>query len=275
MNKKQTVIIFPIIIVIISILISLVFVFKNDSTNDQNIIKNEKNTENKEKKENKDTNINSKWPTSELAMLLPIPNNELEAVHDYSCDYYKSTGIDVNCNDRNDYLEYIEQCKNKGFTYDIKSSDVKNDGLLYSSFFSSYNKDGVYLLIVYDDGDFVYENGNHTNKNYSITIKEPITCNLIWENGHRSGMIPQPNTSTGFIRSDDGLFEAMVSNMSHDDFLEYIDLCSKKFNAQFEKVDVSESYDYSDEEYQATVDELDGTLSISYTGFSNVMIRCI
>lgn len=45
--------------------------------------------------------------------------------------------------------------------------------------------------------------------------------------GHRSGMIPQPNTSTGFIRSDDGLFEAMISNMSHDDFLEYIDLCSK------------------------------------------------
>lgn len=47
--------------------------------------------------------------------------------------------------------------------------------------FSSYNKDGVYLLIVYDDGDFVYENGDHTNKNYSITIKGPITCNLIWE----------------------------------------------------------------------------------------------
>lgn len=88
-------------------------------------------------------------------------------------------------------------------------------------------------------------------------------------------MIPQPNTSTGFIRSDDGLFEAMISNMSHDDFLEYIDLCSKKFNVQFEKVDVSESYDYSDEEYQATVDELDGTLSIGYTGFSNVIIRCI
>lgn len=39
MNKKQTVIIFPIVIVILSILISLVFVFKNDSTNDQNTIK--------------------------------------------------------------------------------------------------------------------------------------------------------------------------------------------------------------------------------------------
>lgn len=62
--------------------------------------------------------------------------------------------------------------------------------------------------------------------------------------------------------------------MSHDDFLEYIDLCSKKFNVQFEKVDVSESY-YSDEEYKATVDELDGTLSISYMGLNNVRISCI
>lgn len=172
MNKKQTVIIFPIVIVILSILISLVFVFKNDSTNDQNTIKNEKNTENTENKEKKETNINSKWPTNELAMLLPIPDNELDEVYDSSRDYYKSTEIAVNCNDKNDYLEYIEQCKNKGFTYDIKSSDVKNDGLCYSSFFSSYNKDGVYLLITYDNGDY-------TNKSYHITIKEPVTCNLI------------------------------------------------------------------------------------------------
>lgn len=267
MNKKQTVIIFPIVIVILSILISLVFVFKNDSTNDQNTIKNEKNTENTENKEKKETNINSKWPTNELALLLPIPDNELDEVYDSSRDYYRSTEIAINCNDKNDYLEYIEQCKNKGFTYDIKSSDVNNDCLCYSSFFSSYNKDGVYLLITYDNGDY-------TNKSYHIIIKEPVTCNLIWEKGDRAEIIPQPNTSTGFIGCDDGLFEAMVSNMSHDDFLEYIDLCSKKFNVQFEKVDVSESY-YSDEEYKATVDELDGTLSISYMGFNNVRISCI
>ena len=119
-----------------------------------------------------------------------------------------------------------------------------------------------------------YDNGDYTNKSYHIIIKEPVTCNLIWEKGDRAEIIPQPNTSTGFIGCDDGLFEAMVSNMSHDDFLEYIDLCSKKFNVQFEKVDVSESY-YSDEEYKATVDELDGTLSISYMGFNNVRISCI
>ena len=62
--------------------------------------------------------------------------------------------------------------------------------------------------------------------------------------------------------------------MSHNDFLEYMDLCSKKFNVQFEKVDVSES-DYSEEEYKAYIDELDGTLFISYMGFNNVKIRCI
>ena len=82
MNKKQTVIIFPIVIVILSILISLVFVFQNDSTNDQNTIKNEKNTENTENKEKKETNINSKWPTNELALLLPIPDTELDEVYD-------------------------------------------------------------------------------------------------------------------------------------------------------------------------------------------------
>ena len=53
-----------------------------------------------------------------------------------------------------------------------------------------------------------------------------------------------------------------------------MDLCSKKFNVQFEKVDVSES-DYSEEEYKAYIDELDGTLFISYMGFNNVKIRCI
>lgn len=265
-NKKQTIIIFPIIIVALVILISLVFVFKDDN-NDKNTTKLEESTEKKEKKTSKKTNVNSKWPTNELAMLLPVPDNELDEVYDYSCDYYKSIGIAVNCNDRSDYLDYIEKCKNKGFTYDIQSSDEKNDGLCYSSFFGSYNKDGVYLLIAYDDGDYY-------DKNYFITIKEPVTCNLIWEKGHRAEIIPQPNVSTGFINSDDGLFEASVSNMSHNDFLEYMDLCSKKFNVQFEKVDVSES-DYSEEEYKAYIDELDGTLFISYMGFNNVKIRCI
>lgn len=133
MNKKQTVIIFPIVIVILSILISLVFVFKNDSTNDQNTIKNEKNTENTENKEKRNKykfKMAYKW----ISIVIAYTDNELDEVYDYSCDYYKGIGIDVNCNDRNDYLEYIEQCKNKGFTYDIKSSNVKNGGLGYSSF---------------------------------------------------------------------------------------------------------------------------------------------
>ena len=122
-------------------------------------------------------------------------------------------------------------------------------------------------MIAYDDGDYY-------DKNYFITIKGPVTCNLVWEKGHRAEIIPQPNASTGFINSDDGLFEASVSNMSHNDFLEYMNLCSKKFNVQFEKVDVSVS-DYSKEEYKAYIDELDGTLFISYMGFNNVKIRCI
>lgn len=262
-NKKQTIIIFPIIIVALVILISLVFIFKDSNTSNQNTTKLEESTEKKESKKSKKTNINSKWPTDELAMLLPVSNDEINEVNDCSCDYYKCIEISVNCNDRNDYLDYIEKCKNKGFTYDIKSSNEKNDPLCYSSFFSSYNKDGVYLLIAYDDGDY------SNNNNYFIKIQGPTTCELVWKKGNRDEIIPQPNTSIGFSYCDYGSFDAYVSGMSHDDFLAYMELCSKKYNVQFEKEDVSESY-YSDEQYEARIDELDGTLHIIYMGCNNV-----
>lgn len=262
-NKKQAIIMFQIIIVIISILVSLVFIYKDGNTSNQNVTKSEKSTEEKDTKRSKKTNVNSKWPTNELTMLLPIPDDELVEANDYSCDYYKEISISVNCNDKNDYLNYIEKCKNKGFTYDIKSSDEKNDALCYSSFFSSYNKDGTYLLIAYDDSDY------SNNNNYFITIKGPITCTLVWKKGNRDEIIPQPNTSIGFSNCDTGSFDAYVSEMSHDDFLEYIELCSEKYDVQFEKVDISESY-YSDEQYEARIDELDGTLDIIYMGCGNV-----
>lgn len=145
-----------------------------------------------------------------------------------------------------DYKDYIEKCKKKGFTIDLESD---------TSSYDAYNKEGYKLRIYYSE----------YSKEYNIDLECPLeTKENAWTESTLSKKLPKPNSTKGKVESDSSKYYIFyASDMSLDDFNDYIeDLKEEGFDVDHYKTDKS---------YSAK-NKAGYKVSVTYEGFNIIRI---
>lgn len=158
------------------------------------------------------------WDAVVLAEMLPRPESPYGEIISNSEDYLS---LDVTKTTEAQYKEYIEACKDKGFTIDTESS---------GSIFYAYNDKGYKLSLSYYD----YNSEMHINLDSAMEM-ETIT----WPDSKMAKLLPAPKSTTGKIYSDDeDSFSVYIGNTTIDDYNAYVKACEEKgFTVDAQKKD--------------------------------------
>lgn len=183
------------------------------------------------------------WKNIYMHEVLPEPNSDEGKIITNSD---KDLSIYIHKQTKEDYINYIEKCKKKGFTI-----NSENDTLSYNAF----NEEGYKLRIYYSE---------YSNK-YNIDLEAPMEVKEdAWTDSVLSQKIPKPKSTKGKVESDSSnSYIFYASDMSLDDFNDYInDLKKKGFDVDHYK---------TDNLYRAK--DNDGyKVSVSYEGFDIIRI---
>lgn len=184
------------------------------------------------------------WDDIILADMLPEPPVNKGEIHTNSAD---DLWIDINDLSSKQFNDYIEACKEKGYTVDAEAN---------SSSYEAYNAEGYSLRLSHygDEADM------------SIRLEAPMQLGTItWPNSTAGNKLPAPKSTTGkFSFEQDDSFFVFVANMTKDDYNEYVNACAEKgFNIDYNKGDTY---------YRA--DDIEGWhISLAYEGNSIMTIR--
>ncbi len=158
------------------------------------------------------------WPTTGLATLLPNPDS---SKIDVIVNSDKSLSISVDDYTSSKFEQYIEACKQKGFTVDAEKT---------SSGFEAYAESGEHLrLSFYTDS-------------MSISLDAAVALETIaWPTSGPGAALPKPASDKGSITTNSSsTFSVTVGNTSKQDFSAYADTVSAAgFNVDFSKSDTS------------------------------------
>ena len=183
------------------------------------------------------------WSDILLADVVPEPESRFGEIIGNSSEYLS---LYVYRTSAADYGEYVDACKEKGFTVEADQSEQS---------YYAYNADGYKLSLYYDESNSKMHIGVDAAEQYGT---------LVWPNSIIASMLPVPASTTGEITQDDDKgFQAYVSNTPIDEFKNYVAACADRgFN-----IDAYES----DESYSAENSE-GYKLSVSYQGNSVISI---
>lgn len=94
--------------------------------------------------ETEETYAEFSWPTSDIAKLLPVPKSNIGKI-----GWEASYGfvIDVAETSNKDFKDYVDACKDAGFTENYRSGD---------DFYYADNKDSYHVSLNYKDGDVMF-----------------------------------------------------------------------------------------------------------------------
>ena len=157
------------------------------------------------------------WPSNELTNKIPKPSLKYGEVDTFSDSLY----VDLYKAKESNYNEYVEECKEYGFTIDSSSS---------SSRYEAYNEDGYELLVTY------YE----SNSEVSIHLRSPKEYSEIsWPSSSLASLIPVTPSNTGeVITNSDEELTLVVGNTDTETMQAYIDQCIEAgFNVDYSKSD--------------------------------------
>lgn len=176
-----------------------------------------------------------------LGDILPEPPKERGIVHNNTSD---KLWVDINNISDKQYADYVEDCKEWGFTIDEDAQ---------SMYFNAYNDNGNKLNLSY----------NESEKSMKIDVSAPMEFSEIsWPKSVAGKMLPVPKSLMGnySYEQEDG-FSVYISNTTINDFNEYISDC---FDYGFNL-----NYDKSEKYYSA--DNAEGWhVAVKYEGF-NIM----
>lgn len=174
------------------------------------------------------------WTEVALADKLPKPESPYGELISNSESYLV---LYVNKANEEQFNQYIEECKEKGYTIDAEATD---------SLFCAYNETGYKLSINYFD----YNNEMHISLEEGKALTE-----FSWSNSNMAQMLPLPESNIGEIQQDDEHgFVAYVGETSIDVFNTYIQACeSKGFTVDADKTDKRFSAKNT-EKYELTVE---------------------
>lgn len=125
------------------------------------------------------------------------------------------------------YKDYVEKCKEKGFTVDANSD---------SSLYDAYNDDGYKLSLSHYGSD----------SDMTIDLQAPMQMSTIeWPKSRAGSKLPTPKSTKGkFSYEHDDNFLVYLGDTSKADYDAYVNSCSEKgFNVDFNKGD---NYYYAD-----------------------------
>ena len=164
------------------------------------------------------------WDDIILGDMLPEPPANKGEIHTNSAD---DLWIDINDLSDKQFNDYVDACKEKGFTVDAESN---------SSSYDAYNAEGYKLSL-----------GHYGNDaDMSIRLEAPMDMTTItWPTSAAGKQLPTPKSTTGkFSYEYDDNFFVYVGNTSKTDYAEYVNACSEKgFNVDYSKGD---DYYYAD-----------------------------
>lgn len=174
------------------------------------------------------------WDAIVLAEMLPEPESPYGEIISNSEDYLS---LDVTKTTEAQYKDYIEACKDKGFTIDTEVT---------GSFFYAYNDKGYKLSLSYYD----YDSEMHINLDSAMEM-ETIT----WPDSEMAKLIPVPKSTIGKIYSnDEDGFSVYIGNTTIDDYNAYVKACEEKgFTVDAQKKDKTFSAKNADS-YKLSVD---------------------
>ena len=149
-------------------------------------------------------------------ILPPIESKNVDVMFDDTEEFYAT----VKDYTDDQYKNYVEECKNIGFTTDIESDS-------YS--FDAYNSDGYRLNLIYFE-----------DSGLDIDLEAPKDFSKIeWPKSDIAKLLPVPKSDYGIIEweNSDG-FVMYIANTTVDDYKDYVDECMDKgFDVDYDKGD--------------------------------------
>lgn len=162
------------------------------------------------------------WSNFILSSVIPEPDSLLcETINNTE----KNLTLYVYKTTLTQYNNYINRCKENGFTIDIEQSN--------SSFYA-YNNDGYKLYLYYHENE----------KKMTISVDSPIQLQMLdWPNTDLTRLIPIPESKLGKIeKNDEDNFIVYLGKMSKESMKNYINLCKEKgFSIEVQEGDTSYS----------------------------------
>ena len=183
------------------------------------------------------------WPSSDIAKLIPIPKSNKGKI-----SWEKSDGFYIEVSDTSfsDYNDYVDACKDNGFTLDYSKGD---------DYYYSYNDSGYKLSLNYDED---YE----VMKISMSAPKEDDGSNV------KPDETDKPTTNTGvrpdvkeFLDSYESVMNEYVdfmkkykdSNYSSNMLTDYLKILDK-YTDFVDKIDAVDESEYNDEELKYYLD---------------------
>ena len=179
------------------------------------------------------------WDDMILGEFLPALPANIGEIDDNSSE---ELSIEITGISEKQFADYIEACKEKGFTVDAETD---------SSDYRAFNAEGYELNLDYYDGEM------------DISLEAPMEMsNISWPNSIAGEKLPVPKSTVGdFSYEYEDNFFVYVGNTSKTEYAEYVNSCSEKgFNVDYNKGD---DYYYAD-------DPEGWSISVRYEG-NNVM----
>ena len=164
------------------------------------------------------------WDDIILGDKLPEPPANKGEIHTNAAD---DLWIDINDLSAKQFNDYVEACKEMGYTVDAESN---------SSSYKAYNAEGYKLSLGHYGSD----------ADMSIQLDAPMEMTTIsWPTSIAGQMLPTPKSTTGkFSYEYEDHFYVYVGNTTKSDYAEYVTACSEKgFNVDYSKGD---DYYYAD-----------------------------
>ena len=155
------------------------------------------------------------WDDMVLGGMLPKPPASKGHVYQNSTEELQVDIYDVT---EKEFADYIEGCKEKGFTVDAKAT---------TSEYTAYNTEGYSLSL------------RHYS-NLDITLSAPMQMSTInWPSSQAGKQLPAPKSTLGnFTYEQDDSFYVYIASTPKADYDQYVKTCSSKgFSVDYDKGD--------------------------------------
>ena len=191
-----------------------------------------------------DTTTTFTWPVTNLTQELPEPPTNIGEIR---ANDEREMWVEMRAVEQIQFENYIEECKNKGFTIDV---DKKGGS------YKAHNEKGYYLYLYYYKG----------NKEVTLNIEAPLPLSEIkWPKSEMVKLLPVPKSTYAYIESESNTgFVVFVGETTQSDFREYAEAC---YEAGFKK-----DYRKDDRNYSG-YDEEGNYIDLEYIGNKIMSIR--
>lgn len=181
------------------------------------------------------------WSDAILGDMLPTPPSEIGRI---MTNTKKELNAEVEEISPKQSVDYVEECKELGFTVDPVEDDMN---------YTAYNAEGYKLSIEYVS----------YNEDMWIKLTSPLELEeIVWADSELRTMLPTPKSTKAMIESEYSTsFTIYMGETTKEDFAEYVTLC----------VEVGFAVDSNQSENEYTAKNEDGVkVTVKYEG-NNIM----